>query len=43
MKAIMESSYEDEVYDKLRDAEVQAHATSMRFSHEDVMTAAKNA
>jgi len=33
--------YESSVYDKLREAELQARSTKERFSHEDVISAAR--
>lgn len=36
-----EGRYESEVYDKLLEAEVQAASTAHRFSHAEVMTAAR--
>ena len=41
MEAYEEGRYESQVYDKLLEAEVQAAATIQRFSHADVMTAAR--
>jgi prevent-host-death family protein len=41
MEAYEEGRYESQVYDKLLEAEVQAAATTQRFSHADVMTAAR--
>lgn len=40
MECYEEARYEDEVYNKLREAEIQAAETSQRFSHEEVMAAA---
>lgn len=41
MEAYESNRYESEVYDKLKEAEVQALGTSERRSHEEVMTAAR--
>lgn len=41
MEYYEEARYEDEVYNKLREAEIQAAETAERFSHEEVMAAAK--
>ena len=41
MEAYEANRYESEVYDKLREAELQSRSTTERFSHEDVMTAAR--
>ena len=41
MEAYEANRYESEVYDKLREAELQSHSSKERFSHEDVMTAAR--
>lgn len=40
MECYEETRYEDEIYNKLREAEIQAAETSQRFSHEEVMAAA---
>lgn len=40
MECYEEARYEDDVYNKLREAEIQAAETSQRFSHEEVMAAA---
>ncbi|MCI9403660.1 MAG: type II toxin-antitoxin system Phd/YefM family antitoxin [Oscillospiraceae bacterium] len=41
MEAYEEGRYESQVYDQLLEAEVQAAATSQRFSHSAVMDAAR--
>ena len=41
MKAYEAGLYEREVYDKLREAELQSRSTTEHFSHEDVMAAAR--
>ena len=41
MEAYEENRYESEVYDKLREAEIQAMSTQERRSHDDVMVAAR--
>ena len=41
METYEANRYESEVYDKLREAELQSRSTTERFSHEDVMTAAR--
>lgn len=41
MEAYEANRYESEVYDKLREAEIQAMSTKERISHEAVMTAAR--
>ena len=42
MEAYEENRYESEVYDKLREAEIQAASTTERLSHDEVMAAARN-
>lgn len=42
MEAYEENRYESEVYDKLREAEIQASSTTKRLSHDEVMAAARN-
>lgn len=42
METYEENRYESEVYDKLREAEIQAVSTSERLSHDEVMSAARN-
>ena len=42
MEAYEQNRYESEIYDKLKEAELQALATTERRSHEDVMSAARN-
>ena len=39
MEAYEEGRYESEVYNKLREAEIQAESSSTRFSHGEVMEA----
>ena len=39
MEAYEEGRYESEVYNKLREAEIQAESTTERLSHRDVMEA----
>lgn len=41
MEAYEENRYESEVYDKLKEAELQARETSERRSHDEVMQAAR--
>lgn len=41
MESYEQSRYDSMVYDKLREAEMQAATTTERFSHEDVMAAAR--
>ncbi len=41
MEAYEEGLYESQVYDKLREAEIQAIESKVRLSHEDVMQSAK--
>lgn len=41
MEAYEEGRYESQVYDSLREAEIQAMSTEKRLSHEDVMSAAR--
>lgn len=40
MEAYEKGLYDSEVYDKLKEAEIQLLSTDERFSHEDVMNAA---
>ncbi len=40
MECYEAQQYESEVYNKLREAEIQAAETAERFSHEEVMAAA---
>lgn len=42
MEAYEENRYESKVYDKLREAEIQAASTTERLSHDEVMAAARN-
>ena len=42
MEAYEQNRYESEIYDKLKEAELQALATTERRNHEDVMSAARN-
>ena len=39
MEAYEEGRYESEVYNKLREAEIQAESSAKRFSHGEVMEA----
>lgn len=41
MESYEEGRYQSQVYDKLREAEIQAVSSEKRLSHEDVMTAAR--
>ena len=41
MESYEQSRYDSMVYDKLREAEMQAATTTERFSHEEVMAAAR--
>ena len=41
MEAFEEGRYESQVYDQLLEAEVQAATTSQRFSHKEVLAAAR--
>ena len=41
MEAYEENRYESSVYDKLREAELQARSAKERLSHEDIMSAAR--
>ena len=41
MESYEQNRYESMVYDKLREAELQAASTTERHSHEDVMTKAR--
>ena len=41
MEAYEQNRYESEIYDKLKEAELQALSTTERRSHEDVMSAAR--
>ena len=41
MESYEQSRYDSMVYDKLREAEMQAATTTERFTHEDVMAAAR--
>ena len=41
MECYEERRYESEVYDKLREAEIQAEETTERRTHEEVMAAAR--
>lgn len=40
MEAYEEQRFESKIYDKLREAEIQAMSTQKRLSHKDVMDAA---
>ena len=42
MEAYEEKRFENEVYDKLREAEIEAESTTERFSHDEVMAAMRN-
>ena len=42
MEAYEEGRYESQVYDKLREAELQAASTAQRLGHEEVMGAARD-
>lgn len=42
MEAYEEKCFENEVYDKLREAEIEAESTTERFSHDEVMAAVRN-
>ena len=41
MEAYEEGRYESQVYDKLREAELQAASTTERYGHDDIMGAAR--
>ena len=41
MEAYEANRYDSEVYDKLKEAELQARETSVRRSHEEVMAKAR--
>ncbi|MBQ9536076.1 MAG: type II toxin-antitoxin system Phd/YefM family antitoxin [Clostridia bacterium] len=41
MEAYEANRYESEIYDKLREAEMQSRASNERFSHDEVMAAAR--
>ena len=42
MEAYEEKRFENEVYDKLREAEIEAESTTERFSHDEVMAGMRN-
>ena len=41
MESYEQNRYDSMVYDKLREAEIQAASTDERFSHEDIMAKAR--
>lgn len=42
MESYEQNRYDSMVYDRLREAEIQAESSSVRYSHEEIMSMAKD-